>query len=605
MFSQLNNLFSVRPQFNLRPVARTKPASLTFAALEDRNLLATIVFDPGASQVTIYGTSANDTVIVDNLSGGRISVSATGADTQAYDIDSVNRVTFYAGDGDDVFENNTSVNSLFGGHGGNDTFRGGSGNDVAYGGAGVDDLRGNGGDDLLEGGDGNDIIRGGDGADDLHGNNGDDLIYGDAGNDVLWGERDNDLIYGGDGNDTVSAFSGDDVIYGEAGNDVIYGQHGADSIFGGIGDDRVRGNPGDDIVRGESGNDFVMGDQGNDHLIGGDGNDVLLGWIGNDTIEGNNGNDELYAGDGHDELDGGAGDDFLGGEAGDDVLRGGTGNDSAYGHDGNDLLYGGAGVDLLVGNDGNDSLFGGDYSSNDRLVGNAGQDRFLVQANNNSTFSNRDTVVDELAEDAVLKFINHSSNWNDAEIEILDGGFQQLFDATGNNRLLEDSLATGDLKIFKYTVNSLGGFAGLNVLRTYTTIETDRFGNTTRSSTYEREIRIADWDENSAFYNDQFRSVTLHEIAHNWDSEEELTIGAGLTNVWDQWLGLSGWTQSGSGDWNYSAPNAAFAEAYGQTNPYEDLATSWELYFSGNADQVNNSTLQAKLDLIDDVFAAV
>lgn len=604
MFSQLNNLFSVSRQFNLRPIARTRPSSLNFASLEDRNLLATIVFDPGASQVTIFGTSGADSVFVENVSGGRISVSATGTETQQFDIASVNHVTFFAGAGDDLFVNNTSIDSLFGAHGGNDTFRGGSGNDVAYGGPGQDDLQGNGGDDLLQGGVDNDTIRGGDGRDDLHGNDGDDVIYGDAGNDVLWGERGNDLIYGGDGNDTVSAFSGNDVIYGEAGNDVIYGQHGDDMIFGGIGNDRVRGNPGDDIVDGGDGDDLVLGDQGNDHLIGGNGHDTILGWIGNDILEGNNGNDSLYAGDGNDVVDGGAGDDEIGGGVGDDVLRGGSGDDTAYGQAGNDQLYGGDGVDLLVGNDGDDALFGGGYNSNDRLVGNAGQDRFLVQANNNSNFSNRDVAQDVLPEDVVLKFINHDSNWTDAEIEILDEGFQQLFDVTGNNRLLNDSLPSGDLRIFKYTVDSLNGFAGLNVLQTSTRIETLN-GVVTSTTNYDREIRIADWDETSAFFNDQFRSITLHEIAHNWDSELELTIGAGLPGRWDQFVGISGWTQSASGSWSHSDSSSAFVYDYSETNPFEDFATTWELYFSGDADQVTNGNLQAKLDFIDDIFAVI
>lgn len=605
MLSKLNELFSSHTKSSRnRIVSRTNSSSLTFTKLEDRNLLASIVFDAGTAQVTVFGTAANDSVFVNNESGGRISVSATGAETQYFGSGSVDQITFFAGDGDDLFENNTSVNSFFGAHGGNDTFRGGSGNDIVFGGAGEDDLQGNGGDDVLQGGDGNDIVRGGDGDDELHGNDGDDLIFGDAGNDELWGERDNDVIYGGDGDDTVSAFSGDDIIYGDAGNDLVYGQHGSDTIYGGIGDDRLRGNPGDDVIRGEDGHDYLLGDQGDDHLIGGNGNDTILAWIGNDTLEGNAGNDELYAGDGHDNVDGGSGDDFIGGEAGNDVLRGGTGNDSVYGQDGNDTLYGGEGVDLLVGNDGDDALFGGGFASGDTLVGNAGQDRFLVQANNDATFSNRDSVSDAGAEDAVLKFINHDSNWTDAEIEVIDVGLQQLFDVTGNNRLLQDSLPSGDLRLFKYTVASLNGFGGLNRLSISTRTEFVN-GVPMTTNTYNREIRIADWDETSEFFNNQFRSITLHELGHNWDSEAELAIGANLPGLWDTWLGVSGWTQSGSGSWSHSDSDAAFAEDYGQTNPFEDFATTWELYFSGDAGQVTNSNLQTKLGLLDQVFAAI
>ena len=125
-----------------------------------------------------------------------------------------------------------------------------------------------------------------------------------------------------------------------------------------------------------------------------------------------------------------------------------------YGHDGDDLIYGGEGIDLLVGNNGNDSLFGGGFASNDRLIGNHGQDRFLVQSNNDAAFSDRDSVVDAGDGDAVVRFINHDSDWTDTEIEVIDGGFQQLYDVAGSNRLLQDSLPSGDLRIFKYTISS-------------------------------------------------------------------------------------------------------------------------------------------------------
>lgn len=605
MFFNFNKLFSNTPETHReRMVDRRRSSLLSFTTLEDRNMLASIVFDAAAGEVTIFGTTGDDSVFVNSVGSNGISVSASGAQTQQFDIANVTEITFFGGDGDDLFENNTSVDSFFGAQGGNDTFRGGSGNDTVFGGAGVDNLQGNGGDDLLQGGDDNDIVRGGAGDDKLHGNTGDDQIFGDAGDDDIYGERGSDEIYGGDGDDTVSAFTGDDVVFGEAGNDTIFGQHGNDSIFGGVGNDVVRGNPGEDVVDGGSGNDRVMGDQGNDHLIGGDGDDLLLGYTGDDTLEGNAGNDFLFAGDGHDNVDGGDGDDEIGGEGGNDILRGGAGNDAVRGQDGNDLIYGGEGVDLLVGNAGNDSLFGGGFASADRLIGNAGQDRFLVQSNNDATFSDRDSVNDASDEDAVIRFINNDSNWTDTEIEVIDGGLQQLFDATGSNRLLKDSLPSGDLRFFKYTVSSLNGFAGLNRLQTTTSIRTVN-GVVTRTSTYDREIRIADWDETSDFFNDQFRSIAIHEIAHNWDSDLELSIGADLPGAWDEFLSISGWQQSASGDWSHSDSSDAFVFDYSETNPFEDSATAWELYFSGNADQVTNSNLQAKLDFIDGIFAAI
>ena len=603
MLTALKNLFNT--QLKTRSITRSKAASLSFTALEDRSMLASIVFDSGASQVTIYGTSGADSAYVQNAGDGLISVEATGAETQTFDAGSVNRVTFYAGDGDDLFENNTAISSFFGAQGGNDTFRGGSGNDIAFGGAGMDDLRGNGGDDMLQGGDDVDLVYGGDGDDDLHGNDGNDVIYGDAGDDVLWGERDDDLIYGGEGNDTVFAFSGDDLIYGDAGDDLVYGQHGVDTIHGGVGDDRLRGNPGDDLIYGEDGHDYLLGDQGNDTLVGGEGDDNIIAFTGNDTLEGNAGNDTLYGGDGADAIDGGSGDDLIGGEAGNDTLRGGSGNDSVYGQDGDDLVYGGSGVDTVVGNAGNDSLFGGGFGSNDTLVGNAGADRFLVQANDDTNNTNRDSINDASSEDAVVKFINFDSQWTDTEIEVIDRGLQQLVDVIGNTRLLKDAYPSGDTRFFKYAKNSLGGAAGLNRLRTVTRTATSSSGVTTTTYEYTREIRIADWNESSEFFNDQFRSVAVHELGHSWDSQAEQESGAGISSLFDQWIDTSGWSQDSNGNWHHTAPSSAFAEAYGQTDPYEDWGTTWELFFSGNADSVTNSTLQHKLDLVDSLFAAL
>jgi len=90
-----------------------------------------------------------------------------------------------------------------------------------------------------------------------------------------------------------------------------------------------------------------------------------------------------------------------------------------------------------------------------------------------------------------------------------------------------------------------------------------------------------------------------------WNQLTELATGAGLSGVWDQFLDLSGWTLNNAGQWNLTAPDEAFAEAHGKTNPFEDFATSWEVYFSGEADQVSNATLQAKLDLIDSTLQQI
>lgn len=67
--------------------------------------------------------------------------------------------------GDDRFVNNTFLDSVYYGIGGNDTLVGGWGDDLLKGGGGDDELRGRGGSDDLSGDPGADVIDGGAGAD--------------------------------------------------------------------------------------------------------------------------------------------------------------------------------------------------------------------------------------------------------------------------------------------------------------------------------------------------------------------------------------------------------------------------------------------------------
>jgi hypothetical protein len=67
--------------------------------------------------------------------------------------------------------------------------------------------------------------------------------------------------------------------------------------------------------------------------------------------------------------------------------------------------------------------------------------------------------------------------------------------------------------------------------------------------------------------------VIVHEIGHNWDTvDENPGIGA--------FFNLSVW-RSRHHVWVYENPNAVFARDYGKTSPYEDFATSLEVYYSG------------------------
>ena len=561
-----------RPAARTNSTGSTKVQSLQWDRLEDRRLLAVgISFDPESSSVIITGDGADDSALVVDLGGGSFQVQGTGAASQDFLYAFVVRVDFFGNGGNDRFENQSAVASRAYGH---------SGNDILIGGSGVD---------VMNGGLGN------------------DQIYGSGGNDTLLGAEGDDWLYGGDGNDQLLGYSGNDWLFGGEGSDSLYGQASDDHVYGDAGNDRVRGNSGMDQLFGGSGNDFMMGDSEDDSMYGESGIDQLFGWTGVDRLDGGDGDDWLYGQEGNDELIGGIGNDLLRGGSQDDLLSGGNGADRIYGEAGVDLLRGGSGVDILRGGDGNDSLFGGELGDADTLYGEAGSDRFLTQSG--------DFAADATTADATLRFVNVTSNWNDLEIEVLDVAFARLCDQTGNTRLLHDSLDTRDLGFYKYS--DLGGAAGINTLSTSGFQQFNpQTGQWEWVYTYEREIHILDWNENSTWYNDQFQLVVLHEIGHNWDSQLELaTVSAQVGQLWDSFLGVSGWrstnpydnvnyTQSLNGQWWYSS-SASFAENYGRTSPQEDLSTMWEYFFDPNADASQASVLQSKLDILNSFFSAM
>lgn len=585
--------------------SKTDPVDAGYEGLPSRCLLASwISWNSVAGTLTITGDSGANTASINYVNDGIVEISADGATPIQLWDSAITFIYYLGGDGDDWFESFSAAPVDARGHGGNDTLIGGSGNDLLLGGYGDDVLVGAGGNDNLSGGDQNDTLYGDQGDDTLDGGNGNDTLFGGLGDDVLSGSWDNDILHGEEGSDRLYGFTGVDWLYGGPDRDFCYGQAGDDFVLGGDGNDNVRGNNGDDQVYGEAGDDWIMGDVGNDLLDGGSGMDTVWAWSGNDTLIGGDDNDGLYGQEGDDQIYGGNGSDVLSGESGQDVLWGGIGNDWLYGGDGNDLLRGEVGADVLRGDAGNDSLFGGDASVADTLYGGSGADRFLTQT--------PDAMMDCAGEDAEVRFLNRTGTWTDAEIGVMDQGLARLHAVNSNTRLLKDSLPSGPLQFFKY--DTLSGAAGVNWLQT-SSQSTWQNGQWVTTYTYNREIRIAEWNEGNAWWNSEMASVAVHEIGHNWDSEaERANAYASLAGTVQQFHNISGWTnsnpgsssysQSGDGNW-WHLTSAPFFDSYGMTNPYEDMATTWELYFDPAASGSDRALMSAKLAHLDSLFAVM
>ncbi|QDT06272.1 RTX-I toxin determinant A from serotypes 1/9 [Rubripirellula lacrimiformis] len=183
-------------------------------------------------------------------------------------VEGIHQFTFFGGDGDDLFVNDTNVRLVALGGAGRDTILGGGGDDSILGGDDDDFLDGRGGDDVLQGNDGNDVIFGGDGADRIRAGAGDDWIDGGGGSDPV--------LAGGEGNDFISGGLGDDVLVGGNGNDRLDGGDGDDLLAGQSGHDILFGRLGDDILSGGDDDDWLDGGEGIDKLRGGLGEDIIL-----------------------------------------------------------------------------------------------------------------------------------------------------------------------------------------------------------------------------------------------------------------------------------------------------------------------------------------
>ena len=639
--SKLRNLFG----FKRSTTSRCRPSSSSSFLqasyrLEARQLLAGIYVDSGSQEVLIGGTSGNDVASVE-YSGNSVVFKLSGFESETVPKSQVKKVFFVGTDGNDRFENKTSIPSFAYGNAGNDTLIGGSGNDQLGGGDGRDLLVGKDGDDVLVGGNGDDRVEAGDGGDTVYGiagsnvinsGNGKDLVFGGTGRDTINGGAGDDELYSNGGHDLVKGGDGDDILGGHTGNDTLIGGNGNDRLYGGEGNDQLSdvtgtnllaGGKGHDEATGGSGKDTIYGGDGADVIRGGGGDDVLAGQAGSDKIYGGNGDDKLLGNDGADEIFGQAGSDLLLGLAGDDFLSGGTGNDTLYGGANRDSLYGGNGNDKLFGEAGLDGLFGG-IGGRDSLSGGPGADRFLLH--------NEDIRQDfRSTSDVELRFEDSTSNWTNKEIEVLDRGFSQLHHRTAGVRVLRNTLDTDELTFFKVRTASSGNAAQNQLSMSYR-----RDGLTgiliPGSQEYTRKISFADWDESDADQNEFRTRAAIHEIAHNWDSQTEINSvlrGQGFQfanfvkqSLWrsaapniNGYVKASGTTfepfeiefdpatksyrQSPKSWWYYGT--ASFARDYGSTSPLEDWATMWEAAFAATPDPA----ISQKLAIVNRFLATV
>lgn len=326
----------------MRLIPRRTTKLRSFETLEQRAMLAvTAVFTPSSGVLSVFGDSADNTIVVSrdaagkiqvndgaiNVSGGTPSVANTSL-IQVFGLSGSDNISLDEANG--ILPNA----SLYGGDG-DDTLAGGSGADRLFGQAGIDTLFGKVGDDMLFGGAAADSLTGGDGDDQSYGQNDNDRLIWNPGDDT-------DLVEGGAGVDTVEINGGNGaetftitangtrvrfdrldpapfsldigatemlVLSANGGNDnfsatgnllplihiTVDGGAGSDTIFGSNGGDVLRGGDDADFIDGQQGNDFAFLGAGDDTFQWdpGDGLDIVEGEAGSDTavFNGSNGNE--------------------------------------------------------------------------------------------------------------------------------------------------------------------------------------------------------------------------------------------------------------------------------------------------------------------------
>ncbi len=365
-------------------------------------MLAGVHHDLSNGNLNVFGDGGNNVGQV-QIVGDQVRASIDGFQVDV-NLSEVQQIVFIGYGGDDQFTNNTHIQGLLYGHGGNDSIYGGSGADSIVGGPGIDQLHGNDGNDsiwgvqeadVITGGEGNDRIFGGHGDNTIHGGNGDDIIYGGDDVDTIFGEAGIDQIFGLGGNDILDSGDGGvagsagisqaDLVLGLDGDDTITGGNGLNVFWGGNGVDTMTGGAAENRIHGQNGDDIITGGAFFDYLAGSRDNDLIRGLGSADYILAGEGDDLVYAGDGN------------------DIVYTNTGNDVVYGENGNDTIRGSLGDDTIYGGEGDDTALHDRVSTNYRITGSIGS----LTVTDTTTYSGVDQVND-------VEFLQYSDVTNDA-----------------------------------------------------------------------------------------------------------------------------------------------------------------------------------------------